>query len=235
MYKIKKFKTKEEWLKAREGILTGTKMSIILGLNPWTKFKDLNKDDDFKGNSYSDAGTILEPAVVNVTNHVLKDEEFELMGTKTYPYILCINEEINLASTPDAITVDGLKVLEKKNVKDIKELSLLECKTKNSNIDKWKVSPPIEYICQQYTQILSTGIDRNVITGASTDFTQKKADSFQFKGYIYELYRDSHIDDMICTQLERYQNNKDAYKPCFFSSKMIQLKLIQSMKRLYPK
>lgn len=194
MSKELKLRTQEEWLQARQNVVTATEVSSIVGLN---KYRSANKmwqekqNKEFQGNSYTFIGHMLEPAVVQSTNHVLQKDFslYEDMGTKSF----FVDTGARIGATPDA--TDGH--------------SLLECKTSGPhNVLKWAFSPNPQYICQLYTQMLCTGLSEGYLACLSTNLTQYSPE-LKLPLTVHKVLDDPVIYDIIREEVARFWDALD--------------------------
>lgn len=147
----------EEWLKARQGVITATEAPSLLGLNPYLTPSQMAQEKvqrTFHGNGYTLVGQFLEEIVVKATNKKL-GTSFQIiendLGKVFYKH-----PELALGATPDAVD---------DNV-------FLECKTtKPLNYLKYKYSPPANYLMQLQTQMFCAGHNTGYLAIMSTDLS----------------------------------------------------------------
>lgn len=106
----------KEWMKAREGRITGSRIGSIIGLNPYQSadqaLRDLLWGSDFKGNAATRRGTTLEPRAAESLLRVIRSEQ-DVHAEMAIPgLIVCIKDPI-FAYSPDGVILfrDGRKVL----------------------------------------------------------------------------------------------------------------------------
>lgn len=106
----------EEWMKAREGRITGSRIGSIIGLNPYQSVDqalcDLLWGSDFKGNAATRRGTELEPRAAESLLRVIRRDQDVKAEMAVPGLIVCLKDPI-FAYSPDGVILfsDGRKVL----------------------------------------------------------------------------------------------------------------------------
>lgn len=145
------------WHQLRSKFITGTEIASLFGLNPYSspaKLYENKVNPSFQDNVYTRMGRILEPAVLNFANDILKLNAslFCFDGDRVY-----YDEQLGLSATPDARTHDAL----------------LELKTTSSkNVRKWLEEPPLHYLAQLAAQSCLTGIHTGYLVVMGVEYPQ---------------------------------------------------------------
>lgn len=150
----------KEWHASRKVTVTGTDLSIIIGLNPWKKantlaYEKINGSAPLEMNDAIIRGRILEPSVLLAIKHYLDIPARQATPTGTVQVI----KRGNLAVSLDGIVeING-------------EIIPVECKTTtcNSLSKYWKTKPPVYYMIQLYAQMMAVGASHGYIAGVAID------------------------------------------------------------------
>lgn len=188
------FKDKETWLKARKQDITGTAVSILFKLNPYSNIKKLYEEKILGQKTFFDspaflAGRILEDAILNVLLEVYKIPFSRYNGLAYYR-----NEEHRLGATPDA------------HVKS-KPKELIECKSfKSTMLDSWEKEPPVYYLSQVHAQL-------TVVPDATLCYLIGLSKNMDFKvnTVLYRVKADKEISDMILKTVKRFWDDPVAF------------------------
>ena len=179
----------EEWLKARQEVITATEAPVLLGLNPYSspkKMWDQKTLRTFRGNSYTQVGQWLEPVVIEVTNQRL-GTDFKLIENELGK-IFYKHEDIKLGATPDAVA-EGM---------------FLECKTtKPLNYLRYRYNPPNYYIMQLQVQLYCAGFDKGYLSIMSTDLSQE-TEELVVPIAIFEVTRSEALCDLLKQEVIRF-------------------------------
>lgn len=225
MFDVIIVKSEEDWHKLRSTVLTATEVSIILGLNKYESVKDLilkkaGKGPKFQGNSYTIVGQLLEPVIVAATNLTL-DSDYMLYEQKKDEKYFFYDNEIGIGATPDAHDQE----------------SLLECKsTTPKNFLTYANWPPINYICQLYTQMICTDIEVGYLSVMCNNLAPKSPTS-SLPLSIFGLTRTKFIDQTILSEVKRYWNTLENNKTFRVNRKLsadLELRLRLNLERIHP-
>lgn len=183
-------KTEGEWHELRSQYVTASNAATLVGADPYSSPSKIKKESDFKGNSYTKVGQMLEPVVVNVFNDIM-GTSFELYESKkgckefyTSGY---------LGATPDA---------------HMKRKVLLECKTARPHTYiKYAAVPPSKYLIQTQSQMECTGIDENYLAIMSTNLTQDTPELI-WPMAIYKVWKCETICGILKSEAQRYKESK---------------------------
>ena len=148
-YEVLKFKTKEEWLKARS--IGGSSVSALFDLNPYLSKLDIycsavnkkkdGEEIDEKENASTIYGHECEPIIRDLVRINLKDtyevknpRNYEMYRRKDKPYM--------------SATIDGTLIEKATNRKGVLEIKTYEFRSNNDLEEKWGNQPPIRYSLQ---------------------------------------------------------------------------------------
>ena len=184
--------SEKEWLDLRKQYITASECAALVGLYPKNNvgmgkvWKD-KQEGAFKGNCFTLVGQILEPAVVNATNLILS-ENFRLFEDAPGEKVFYIDKSNKIAATPDA---SNGKVL-------------LECKTtRPSNIYRYGLYPPKQYLAQVQCQLHCCELERAILAIMGTNLTQK-GDPLQLPLVLFEVTRSEQFISLLCSQANTF-------------------------------
>jgi len=178
--------TREEWLQARQRYVTATQVASLLGVNKFMTGEQLRQQfdmpDEIDQNSpYLLAGHKWEPEILSSAAKLLN---VEISAQQSF-YTL---EDHSLAATPDAITSDE---------------RIIEAKATNYNNHKyWEESPPLNYLAQVHTQLLTTGAKEAFIAGMF--FMDWPEEPKPIMMTVYKITKNEEVEKKILDSVERF-------------------------------
>lgn len=179
-----------DWLKARTQVITATEASTLFSINPYqsaNKMFQRKTYPELLDNVYIRLGKILEPAVINAVNMVLKTTFKEEKGIIFY----------RLKDTPIGATPDALG-----------RTTILECKSTSLKKfhEDWDLYPPLYYLLQVHVQLLCTGRKYGYLAALPTDMTPESFNS-KIKLKIYKITADESINILLEDTCKLAYNN----------------------------
>lgn len=197
--------TEAQWLQQRREVITATEASTLLGLDRWNspaKVMAEKQQSTFTGNAYTFIGNLLEPVVIEATNHLLGTQyrSFSSENGKTF----YTHPTLKLGATPDAGD----------------EVSFLECKTtKPMNYLRYAAAPPKHYVMQLMTQLFCAELDFGYLSIMSTDLTQT-SEVLNLPLSIYKVNRCPKLCALLEQELNRFWTLQEEKKLFRVNSKV---------------
>ena len=182
---------REEWLEARETVVTATEASAVFGLNPYmsaAKMLEKKLQPEFFDNNYAMVGRLLEPVVVEATNHFL-GTNFKLFDEGDHK-VFYKHSDLRLGATPDA---------------HMDETVIVECKTTNpKKFLEWQSGRvPNNYVIQVFAQMMCMEVEEAYISGMSTDLSPTFT-GWTFPIAIYKVNINDRVKELISKEINRF-------------------------------
>lgn len=177
-----------EWLENRKKGIGGSDASVVLGINPYKRKRDLWLEktgracDPFKGNEATRKGDRLEPPMIQMfaafhPEYTMIDTKHISLANRDYPFMAVSLDGAYLDETNDPT------VLEIKST-TIQNMAMLE---------QWKDQIPQTYYCQILHQMMVTGF-KNATLFAVLDMPfWNKSELREYTFHWDECYEDTEL------------------------------------------
>ncbi len=176
------------WHEKRAQYITGTELAALFGLNKYSsprKVFEQKIKPDFQDNVFTRMGRILEPAVLNFANEVLKEQGkfFADDGNMVYA---C--DEHGISATPDAYIGPDLSRI----------LALLELKTTSiKNATLWQNEPPLNYLVQLAAQSMLAKVPDSFLVVMVPQYPD-------LPGLVFKQKHEHGINELVTSEVSRF-------------------------------
>lgn len=162
------------WKEKRLQFLTATDMSALFGFNQYSspaKMWENKLKPSFTDNDYTRMGRIMEPAIANSVEEVMKvDVSFFAPNKHNTIYY---SETVNIAATPDAFIQNEVGGIS----------AILELKSTGlTKLRNWVDNPPLGYLVQLATQCYLIGVDTGYLAIMAVEYPTLPMAIFKFEG-----------------------------------------------------
>lgn len=199
----KSFKKGDEgWKEIRKTFVTGTEMSLILGLNPYPPSCSLweNKHtSNFISNDFMESGQLMEPAVANFASDALGGRvKFFFDDSDDRGDVVFFREDAKIGVTPDAF----IKILDN-NITPVE----LKC-TSEKNIKSWALGEenyPVHYLIQLAVQLYILNSNVGYLFGLGVSWPKMPR-------VLFKLRYDNELSEIFENEARRFFDEKENFK-----------------------